>query len=290
MVDKASLDKKLDNAISTKRVSSKHVSSEIVLDGEKERVINETSPSETSPSETSPAETSLAETSLGDGKEQAETSTAAEGVEPGESDDGADKGYLKHVQNWKALRESKNKAEHERIKLQHERDALAAQYGVPPAQKEEAPSLNDDDLAEGKHLKYYQNRTEQKISELESRLVEAQIRAKYNDFDEVVNQDTIGMLRDTDPYLADSLAANPNPYSQAIAVYNSIKRYGLDRSTFENERKTINRNSSKPRTVNSLNPQRSESPLARANAFAEGLTDDRKEARWKEAQRVLSGS
>lgn len=194
--------------------------------------------------------------------------------------------YSQKVQNWRALRAAKAKEEQERIKLQKEKEELLARY---QQQSQDDFTLNDDDLAEGKHVKHVQKKTEQRIIELEQRLVEAQIRAKYNDFDQVVNDDTVGMLRDTDPDLAASLAANPNPYSQAVAVYNSIKRYGLDRSAFDKDRQKVNANSSKPRTVNSLSPQQSQSPLSRANAFAEGMTDEMKEARWKAAQKIIEG-
>ena len=194
--------------------------------------------------------------------------------------------YEKKVQNWRALRAAKVKEEQERIKLQKEKEELLARY---QQQSQDDLSLNDDDLAEGKHVKQVQKKTEQRIIELENRLVEAQIRAKYNDYDQVVNDDTVGMLRDTDPDLAASLAANPNPYSQAVAVYNSIKRYGLDRSAFDKDRQKVTTNTSKPRTVNSLSPQQAKSPLSRANAFAEGMTDEMKEARWREAQKILEG-
>jgi len=194
--------------------------------------------------------------------------------------------YDKQVRNWRALREAREKEEQQRIKLQREKEELLARY---QQNNQEDFSLDDSDLAEGKHLKQIQNKTERRIVELEQRLIEAQIRAKYNDYDTVVNEDTIGMLRDADPDLAASLAANPNPYSQAVAVYNSIKRYGLDRSAFEKDRQKVTKNISKPRTVNSLSPQQADSPLSRANAFAEGMTDEMKEARWRAAQKILEG-
>jgi len=254
---------------------------------EEKDFVNESTQTPTEPVLEDDNRQSVKEESIGKATGPGNTDDRADESEPkGESD-----GYIKHVQNWRDIRIAKERAEQERLKLQKERDELAARIAQTTQQngtRSDEPILNDDDLAEGKHLKHYQQKTAQQMASLEQKLVDAQIRAKFNDFDQVVNEDTVGMLRDMDPDLASSLAANTNPYSQAVAVYNTIRRYGLDKSSYEKEK--ISKNTAKPRTVNSLNPQQSESPLSRANAFAEGMTDEMKEARWKEAQRVLGNS
>lgn len=254
---------------------------------EEKDLINESTQTPTEPILEDDNRQTVKEESIEKAVEPGNTDDRAAEVRPGRSEPKEESdGYLKHVQNWRELRIAKERAEQERLKLQKERDELAAR--IAQTTRPDEPVLNDDDLAEGKHLKQYQQKTAQQIAALEQKLVDAQIRAKFNDFDQVVNVDTVGMLRDMDPDLATSLAANPNPYSQAVAVYNTIKRYGLDKSSYEKEK--ISKNIAKPRTVNSLNPQQAESPLSRANAFAEGMTDEMKESRWKEAQRVLGNS
>jgi len=192
--------------------------------------------------------------------------------------------YTKHVQNWKALRDAREKAERER----DEALKLLQQQGQNQHVKEEQFNISDDDLIEGKHLKYTQRKSEQKIADLEKRLIETQVKAAYPDFDEVVNSDTVRMLRDADPELAESLAANPNMHSQAVAVYKSIKRYGLARpQKYNKDKEKVNTNISKPRSAASLSPQQGESPLSRANAFATELTDDLKAQIWAEMKAAV---
>lgn len=192
--------------------------------------------------------------------------------------------FVKHVNNWKVLREAKERAERERD------EALAQLRKGAPQTQEEETTFADDDLIEGKHLKKTIGRTDARIRQLEGQLIEAQIRAKYPDFDEVVTTDSLSMLRDTDPELAESLAMNTNLYSQAVAAYKSIKRYGIVPNNYEKEKAVVNKNIAKPRTVTSLSPQQGESPLSRANAFANGLTDDLKKQIWQEMQDIVNNS
>jgi len=206
-------------------------------------------------------------------------------AQPGESNDRGEPEYVKHVNNWRSLREGKERAERERDELLAKMKAM--QKG---GQEEEDISFSDDDLIEGKHLKKTMSKTESRIKQLEGQLIEAQIRAKYPDFDKVVTPDTLGMLKDTDPELAESLAMNPNLYSQAIAAYKSIKRYGIADQSYDRDKEVVNKNVAKPRTVTSLNPQQGESPLSRANAFANGLTDDLKKQMWQEMQDIVNNS
>lgn len=201
---------------------------------------------------------------------------AAESPEAGKPDNRDDPEFVKHVQNWRALREAKERAERERDEI------IAQMQKGSPQQQQEELSYNDDDLIEGKHLKQSMSKTDRRIQQLEGQLIEAQIRAKFPDFDKVVTQETLGMLKDTDPELAESLAANRNLYSQAVAAYKSIKRYGLHGNDYVREKETVNTNVSKPRTVTSLSPQQGDSPLTRANAFANGLTDDLKKQLYQE--------
>jgi len=205
--------------------------------------------------------------------------------------------YVKHVQNWRALREKADKAEKERdellARINKEKEnsvpenSLQGHKSQEGNQKREQFSLNDDDLMEGKHLKYYQQQNEQRIAELEARLIENQIKSNFPDFDDVVNKDTLGMLRDADPELAESLAANPNIYSKAVAAYKSIKRYGLAESTYQRDKEKVNKNIAKPRTVTSLSPQQGDSPLSKANAFAQEFTEEDKEREYRIMQEII---
>jgi hypothetical protein len=210
---------------------------------------------------------------------------AADNAKPG-NNDSRDAEYTKHVQNWRALREAREQAERER----DEARAQLRQYQPAPRQEQQPLTYGDDDLIEGKHLKQNQQQIDSRIAQLEGQLIETKLKAAYPDFEEVVNKDTLGMLRDADPELAESLAANPNFYSKAVAAYKSIKRYGLSADKFEREKEKVTINTAKPRTVTSIAPQQGESPLSRANAFANGLTDELKAQMWQEMKDIMRNS
>ncbi|MFW6121423.1 MAG: hypothetical protein ACOC80_11070, partial [Petrotogales bacterium] len=190
------------------------------------------------------------------------------------------------IENWRNLREAKDRAEQEAAELRRllqERSQTKPQQESSQQESVEEPQFGDDDLIEGKHLKSYSKKYEKHIQNLEQRLIEQQIKSQYPDFDKVVNKETLEMLRDSDPDLADSIAANPNLMSKANAAYKAIKRAGfIESNTHQKGKEKVQENINKPRPVSSISPQQGKSPLSRANAFAEGLTPELKEQLWKE--------
>lgn len=194
---------------------------------------------------------------------------------------GDDEEYNNRVQNWRALREQKEQERRERIRIQKERDELAAR--LQSQQGQQQVNEDDDDLVEKRHLR----QTEQKLQQVEARLIDAEIRSKFPDWSDVVNDDTIAMLKDADPDLAESIASNRNVMGQAASVYKAIKLYGLAKPSYQREKEIIAKNSIKPRPASSVNPQQGDSPLSRANAFAQGLTEDRKQQIWDEMQQII---
>jgi len=151
---------------------------------------------------------------------------------------------------------------------QRERDAALRQL-----QDKNESILGDDDLAEGKHL----NRVQREIKALKEELVQTRIKAQYHDFDSVVTVDNLALLRDNYPELAATLQSAPDLYTQAASAYTLLKKLNIapDQQEIAN-RSRVQQNVSKPRPASSVGPQQGESPLTRANAFAEGLTDDLK--------------
>jgi hypothetical protein len=53
------------------------------------------------------------------------------------------------------------------------------------------------------------------------------LEAEFPDFNTVVTIENIFSLCESDPDLADSILANPNTYSQSVAFYRAIKRFGI---------------------------------------------------------------
>ncbi len=201
--------------------------------------------------------------------------------------------------NFRELREKVKRIERERdeatsILRQIEQSALQQQSAqqVPP--KDDVSSYSDDDLLEGRHLKQEVNSIRKKMEEYQRKVneqtVEMQLKAQFPDFEKVMTYENVTEIRRVDPEMAQSLYANPDLKSQAIATYKQIKRLGIAKEdNYSPDRDRANRNSSKPRASVSLSPQEGDSPLSRANAFANGLTPELKEQLYKEMKQKARG-
>lgn len=189
--------------------------------------------------------------------------------------------------NFRALRE-------QTLRLEQEKAELARQLAAYQQQKQQESTEQEDNLApdaliEKRHLSRY----DKKIKDLEAQLkqyqeqsvafaVENQLKTKYPDFDAIVNKDNIEMLKLTYPELAQTIYANPDLYSKGVSAYTIIKQMGIAlNNDTDKQRATTNIN--KPRPLASFNSaQGNSSPLQRANAFANGLTEDLKAQLYKE--------
>lgn len=192
--------------------------------------------------------------------------------------------------NFRALREAKERAEYERDQLalqmkkwQQSSDPLNQQV----QSQEEDVTLNPDDLVEWRHV-------ESKIKKLESKLrqyeenttaytTESKLNAQFPDFSKVVNSNSIEMLKLQEPELAQALNATTDLYAKAVAAYKIIKKLGIhEEEDYNPNKEVIKNNTKKPRPLTSLSPQQGDSPLSKANAFANGLTDELKKQMYKE--------
>lgn len=192
--------------------------------------------------------------------------------------------------NWRELRKKAEQAEKERDEALRYVQEMQQRQQQKPVEAEQTYQLRDDDLVEGKHLSAY----EKKIKQLEEKLnqfnqkseesmVEARIKNAYGDFYTVVNPDSVAQLSEQYPELAATLQSNNDLYTKAVSTYTLIKRLGIHQDeTFNAEKDRAQANTQKPRSSLSVSPQQGESPLHRANAFAQGLTDELKEQLRKE--------
>lgn len=199
-------------------------------------------------------------------------------------------------ESWKLLREKAERAEKRAAEWAEKSERLAAE--LEAARKQEAPeedlgfSIEEDALAEGKHL----NKVNKKIQRLESQIkqyeqqvavstVETKLKHAYPDFDSVVSVENLSNLRAAYPELASAINSTTDLYSKAVSAYTMIKKLGIapQEDTFHQEKAIAQKNASKPKPLASISPQQGDSPLSRANAFANGtLTDDLKKQLWKE--------
>lgn len=194
------------------------------------------------------------------------------------------------ARNFRQLREKAERAERERDEAVRYAQSLQAQQRAQP--EDDDIGLADDDLVERKHvdrivkkeLRKYQEQLQHYQQEQQAQ----QVLNQYKDYHDVVTKENVDALIQQYPDIADSLKANPDMKSKAVAAYNIIKKLGINgmnepqSAPYAQDIQRIKTNAAKPKPLASVNPQQGDSPLSRANAFANGLTDDLKEQLRKE--------
>jgi len=205
--------------------------------------------------------------------------------------------------NFKALRERAERAEREREELM--KLVLDSKRSQNPAPVEKVAqerveeldsefdfSVDDDALIEVKHakklaaeLKSIKQQLKSFQSQSSESIIEAKIKAQYPDFDAVVNKQTVEQLNQEFPEIAATLKESKDLYSKATAAYKIMKKFGIYQDTrYEEDKVKAVKNAQKPRPVSSINPQQGDSPLSKANAFANGMSKDLQKQLLKEMQ------
>lgn len=204
-------------------------------------------------------------------------------------------------ESFREVRERALRAEREKEQLmrfiterlpQHQQPQQAA----PATQEENLEfSIAPDELAEGKHLA----KLNKKIERLENQIkqgnqqsaamsTEARLKAQYPDFEKVVSQSNIESLSEMYPEIAKTIGESSDLYNKAVSAYTMIKKFGIHaEDTYVQEKARVQANAVKPRPLASLSPQQGESPLSKANAFANGLTPELQKQLWKETKEAM---
>jgi hypothetical protein len=195
--------------------------------------------------------------------------------------------------NLRILRQTAERASHERdeaIERLRKLEASRAQ----PEEPDEDIQINSDDLIEGKHLKKVVARYEKKFKQLEEQQRQSQqqaaessaislLRSQYADFDKVVTLENVQAFSAAYPEMAKSINSASDIYDKAVSAYTLIKKFNIYEETpFDSEKQRAIANSIKPRPLSSVSPQQGDNPLSRANAFANGLTEELKTQLLKE--------
>ncbi len=204
------------------------------------------------------------------------------------------------------LRERSEKAERERDELMRYVQELQSkpQTQQTAQQIEEVKDdledlqFNPDDLAEGKHLLKLVNKIkklEQKLdqSEKSAKVTTSELKLKrdFPDFEKVASYENLKRLRDMDPDLADAILATPDVYKQHALAYKMVKQMGIYvEDKYNEDRDKALKNAVKPRPLTSISPQQGDSPLTKANAFANGLTDELKKQLHREMIESMKNS
>lgn len=192
--------------------------------------------------------------------------------------------------NFRILRERAERAERERdeaIRIASQSQQYK-QTHEPQEDDDSDVAIGSDDIVEGKHLSKVQKQIKKLKDEIshykqqsQTSSAEQRLKSKYPDFDQIVTRDNIETLRVTYPELAATLQSSNDLYNTGVSAYELIKRFNIDQShNYEVAR--AQKNLAKPRPTASISPQQGDTPLTRANAFANGLTDEVKKQLFKE--------
>lgn len=197
------------------------------------------------------------------------------------------------ISNFKRLRLEAEQVKAERDDMAkrlaaYEANQQRSQYQQEPTEPEY--NINADDLVEGKHLQQYAKKMKQLEAQIyqqqqqnSASMAQTQLRNKFPDFDKIVNEDNIEQLRYAYPELANTLNSSTDLYSTAVSAYTMIKNLGIaPKEDYMAQKAQAQKNAAKPKPLASVNPQQGESPLSKANAFANGLTEDLKASLLKE--------
>lgn len=199
------------------------------------------------------------------------------------------------ARNFRELRDKMDRIQRERDEaLNHIKNIEAKTIASTPTHSndDEDFNLDPDAIAEGKHISKVNN----KIKKLEEQLknyerqshetiTESKLKAKYSDFDKVVSRDNVEALRNSHPEIWQTINSTPDLYNKAVSAYTLIKELRLaPDESYNPDKLALQKNVSKPRPLTSMSPQQGDTPLSRANAFSNGLTEDLKDQLRKEME------
>lgn len=161
------------------------------------------------------------------------------------------------------------------------------------AEFDELDKLADDDIITKAHAKKMAEKMARQIAQevmkqREAATVDERLTNKFPDFADVVTKDAIENLKQTEPELAFSLANNPDPFAQGVAVYKLLKKFHSNQDSIvadnnkSTEKKRAIENSQKPVSVSAV--ARSNSAIGNVHLFENGLTPELKKQLWKEME------
>ena len=166
-------------------------------------------------------------------------------------------------------RELEQLKEKERL-FQEEFKRLA---GVQTQISDELEKIAPDDILTASQAERLAERKFKKLfEEFEDQKGEEKVRHEYTDYDAIVTQENLERLKSEHPEVVETLKMTPKLYLKAKTAYKLLKSfYGTPE--LQQNRENLEKNLSKPRSVNSLGAT---GALSQASAFERGLTADLK--------------
>lgn len=225
-------------------------------------------------------------------EQPAQAQQAAPAAQQPESQSAKDK-----ESNLLYLRKLADQASRERDDALRRLQEIEYQKAAKVESSDEDISIKDDELVEGKHLSKYIKRVKQLeqqqrqyIQQTTESTAEMRLKAQYNDFDKVMTLENVQTFSAAYPELAKTINASNDLYEKASSAYTLIKKFGIyNDQPFEADKQKAIANSAKPRPLASVSPQQGDSPMQRANAFANGLTSELKDQLLKEMNEARKG-
>ena len=190
--------------------------------------------------------------------------------------------------NFARLRKSKEQLESKVQELE------ADIQGMKAPQKEEPPEedfgIEDEDLAEGKHLKklYRELNTLKKAYEQDKiAIVPDRLKTKFADFDEVVSRENVEKLKQDEPELYSMITAGSDLYAKGVSAYKTLKNLGYANENYTEQKEQISNNQKRPVSAQAIKGQ---GALSDSNIFAKGLTPELKKQLLKEMVEAAKAS
>jgi len=159
-------------------------------------------------------------------------------------------------ENLKALRESRNQLQKERdsyrTRLQEIENAQKLQ-AQKATQEAEDFNFDDTDLDDNSSTKKELQQVKQYLSEMSANNSRMRLQTQYPDFNKIVNEESISILKQRFPEIASTLDQSKDIYTTGVSAYNIIKKFELHlNEDYEQSKQKIEANVNKPRPVSSL--------------------------------------
>lgn len=162
-------------------------------------------------------------------------------------------------ENFRNLRTAKERLEQENRELQQRLKSF---------ETAQQPQYDSDDYVP---RSYVDAQLQVQRKQLEQLTTEYRLKTQYQDFDKVVNNETIEILKEKNPSMAHALGQIQDEYAKASGAYEAIKALGIyQEDNYQQERARAEKNAASPRPAHTVGTRRNDSPLSYANAFAEG--------------------
>ena len=174
--------------------------------------------------------------------------------------------------NFIRMRETKEQLERENRELRQKMQ-----------QSQEDLGIDDDDIVEGRVIK----KLSKQIRDLESAhhkerlsVIPERLSNKFSDFDQVVTQENVKKLEQSEPELYASITSGNDLYAKGVSVYKTLKAMGIvPPENYQSQKDKVQANQTRPVSAQAI---RGQGALSEANIFAKGLTPELKKQLQKE--------